>query len=174
MAPLSRLARLGALALLTTPSLALPAADPADADAPPTATITTAPDPNLAARALDPTGAWVSVDDEGRPAATLTPFMTTDREGTSYLRDAAPHDLTATLYTFTNYGKVSTSTGEPPNPTATNKNKEGGFPVCQNMDGDHAPICAPTPSSTLFQDSIYYSTFPFHPTFPHARGCTKG
>jgi hypothetical protein len=147
-----------ALALLGPASLvhALPAADADDGGA--TATITPAPEaPNLEARtALGTTDAWVSVDDEGRPAATLTPFLTTDHDGSTYLRDAAPHDLTATVYTFTSYGKVSTSTGDPPNPSATNKNKEGGFPVCKNMEGDYAPLCAPSPRSTLFMDSIYY------------------
>jgi len=124
--------------------------------------MTAAPDSDaiLEARAaLDPTGAWVSVDDEGSPAATYTPFMTTDSEGTSYLRDAAPHDLTATVFTYTNYAKVSTSTGDPPNPTATSKNKEGGFPVCKNMDGDHAPFCNPAVDSMLYQDTIYYVTW---------------
>jgi hypothetical protein len=152
----STVARLGALAALLTPALALPTAEA------PEATITAAPDLDaiLEARAaLDPTGAWVSVDDEGSPAATYTPFMTTDSEGTSYLRDAAPHDLTATVFTYTNYAKVSTSTGDPPNPTATSKNKEGGFPVCKNMDGDHAPFCNPAVDSMLYQDTIYYGGF---------------
>lgn len=150
-----------ALALLAPASLiyALPA-DPVEDAA--VATITAPPEePDLAARtALGTTAPWVSVDDEGRPAATLTPFMTTDREGVSYLRDAAPHDLTATVFTFTSYGKVSTSTGDPPNPTATNKNKQGGFPVCENMEGNNAPICAPSPKSTLFKDTLYYGMYP--------------
>lgn len=145
-----------ALALLWPASLvhALPAADDDDAMK---ATITQAPSvPDLEARtALGTADPWVSVDDEGRPS-TLTPFMTVDNEGSSYLRDAAPHDLTATVYTFTNYGKVSTSTGDPPNPTATNKYKQGAFPVCENMDSDDAPLCAPSADSTLFKDSIYY------------------
>lgn len=111
--------------------------------------------PILLARA-DPTAPWVSVDDEGRPAKTLTPFMTVGEDGTSYREDAAPHDLTATVYTYTNYGKVTTTTGDPPNPTATNVNNQGAFPRCFNIDGENAPFCAPTQGSTLFEGSTYY------------------
>lgn len=154
-----------AAALLGPASLvhALPAADAVvDNDGNARATMTAAPQlPDLAARtALGTMDPWISVDDEGRPAATLTPFLTTDDEGSTYLRDAAPHDLTATVFTYTDYGKVSTSTGDPPNPSATTENSlQGGFPVCSNMEGENAPLCAPSPRSTLWQNEVYYGVF---------------
>ena len=119
-------------------------------------------EPQITARAelekrVDPTAVWVSVDDEGSPAATYTPSMVTEDGSTSYA-DAAPHDLTASVFTYTSYGKVSTSTGDIPNPTATNKHSEGSFPRCYNQDGDDAPHCYPYAESTLYVDSIYYST----------------
>ena len=93
-------------------------------------------------------------------------------DGTTTVTDGAPHDLTASVFTYTSYGKVSTSTGDIPNPTATRfctrdkavspsattKHSEGGFPRCYNTDGDDAPHCYPYADSTLYVDNIYYST----------------
>ena len=121
-----------------------------------------APDAQITARAeldkrVDATAVWVSVDDEGSPAATYTPSMVTE-DGTTTVTDGAPHDLTASVFTYTSYGKVSTSTGDIPNPSATTKHSEGGFPRCYNTDGDDAPHCYPYADSTLYVDNIYYST----------------
>ncbi|KFH45483.1 hypothetical protein ACRE_036640 [Hapsidospora chrysogenum ATCC 11550] len=122
---------------------------------PPDATIT---EPAVLAKRADPTAVWVSVDDEGQPARTITPSVTTE-DGTTAIVDGAPHDITGSVFTWTSYGRVTTSTGDPPNPTATNKHTEGAFPLCENKDGDHKPLCYPTPSSTLFKDTIYYVTW---------------
>jgi hypothetical protein len=105
-----------------------------------------------------PTAPWVTVDDEGRPAATFTPSYTTNPTTTS-LVDAAPHDLTASVYTWTTWGKATTSTGEPPNPTATSKNNEGAFSRCFNMDGEYAPFCRPSLNSTLLTGTTYFVTW---------------
>ncbi|KAF7553625.1 hypothetical protein G7Z17_g3509 [Cylindrodendrum hubeiense] len=106
----------------------------------------------------DQTAAWVTVDDEGQPEATHTPSMTVIGTSTS-VENGAPHDITATVYTITKLGKVTTSTGEPPNPTAKAKNGQGAFARCHNTDGDNAPFCEPSSNSTLFIGSTYYITW---------------
>lgn len=103
----------------------------------------------------DKTAAWVSIDDDMQPATTYTPSYTTV-DGTTSIVDAAPHDLTASVYTYTSWGKIHTSTGEPPNPRATGKNGEGVFSRCYNKDGDNAPFCAPYANSTLDVKKTYY------------------
>ncbi|KAG5663737.1 hypothetical protein KAF25_006322 [Fusarium avenaceum] len=106
----------------------------------------------------DKTAAWVSIDDDMQPATTYTPSYTTV-DGTTSIVDAAPHDLTASVYTYTSWGKIHTSTGEPPNPRATGKNGEGVFSRCYNKDGDNAPFCAPYANSTLDVKKTYYVTW---------------
>ncbi|KAK5992729.1 hypothetical protein PT974_06145 [Cladobotryum mycophilum] len=106
----------------------------------------------------DPTSPWVTVDDEGRPATTYTPSMTTV-SGTPTAVNGAPHDLTATVYTWTSWGVITTSTGEPPNPTATSKSNQGTFSRCHNTDGEFAPFCRPSHNSTLLTDNTYYITW---------------
>lgn len=101
------------------------------------------------------TAPWVSVDDEGQPQETYTPSMTVE-DGTTKIENGAPHDLTASVYTWTSYAKVHTTTGEPPNPTATGKNGQGAFARCYNMKGDNAPFCDPRPNSTLYVKDTYY------------------
>jgi hypothetical protein len=107
----------------------------------------------------DKTAAWVTVDDDMQPATTYTPSYTTV-DGTTSIVDAAPHDLTASVYTYTSWGKIHTSTGEPPNPQATGKNGEGVFSRCYNKDGDNAPFCAPYANSTLDVKKTYYGKRP--------------
>ncbi|KPM40620.1 hypothetical protein AK830_g5972 [Neonectria ditissima] len=116
-----------------------------------------APAPVMQKRA-DQTAAWVQVDDEGQPAATNTPSMTVV-DGVTSIENGAPHDITASVYTITANAKVTTSTGDPPNPTATAKNGQGAFARCHNMDGEHAPFCDPSANSTLFVGSTYYVTW---------------
>lgn len=103
----------------------------------------------------EPTDPWVKVDDDGQPSTTYTPQFTTQASSTSLL-DAAPHDLTASVYTWTTWAKVTTSTGDPPNPTATGKNGEGSFARCYNPDGENAPFCRPAFNSTLLTGRTYY------------------
>ena len=113
--------------------------------------------PALEKRA-DKTAAWVTVDDEQQPATTYTPSYTTI-DGTTSIIDAAPHDLTASVYTYTSWGKIHTSTGEPPNPQATGKHGEGVFSRCYNKDGDNAPFCSPYANSTLDVSKTYFGEF---------------
>ena len=145
---------LGGLYIFTTAASALPA------DSEPAAPQITEPPllPNFLERRAGPTDAWVEVDDEGRPAKTHTPSYT-EVDGTTSVIDGAPHDLTASLFTNTWYGKVSTSTGDPPAPSATNKHTQGAFARCNNLDGENAPLCDPAPSATLYDGSIYYVTW---------------
>lgn len=114
--------------------------------------------PGLEKRA-DKTAAWVTVDDEQQPATTYTPSYTTV-DGTTSIVDAAPHDLTATVYTYTSWAKIYTSTGEPPNPQATGKHGEGVFSRCYNKDGDNAPFCSPYANSTLDARRTYFGELP--------------
>lgn len=109
---------------------------------------------NIEKRA-EQTAPWVTVDDEGQPAKTYTPSMETS-DGTTKVIDAAPHDITASVYTWTTWEKVTTSTGAPPNPTATGKNNEGAFARCFNQKGDNAPFCDPIINSTLETGHTYY------------------
>ena len=74
-----------------------------------------------------PAAPWVAIDDNGNPSKTFTPAFTTV-SGSSSGVDVAPHDLTASLYTMTNYGHITNSNGLPPNPTPTNaKTNKGSF-----------------------------------------------
>ncbi|KAL7902035.1 hypothetical protein HDV63DRAFT_377684 [Trichoderma sp. SZMC 28014] len=106
----------------------------------------------------DPTAAWVTVGDEGTPVKTITPKATTI-SGTPTLVDVAPHDITASVYTFTSWGVITTSTGQPPNPTATSKNNDGVFSRCYNKDGKDAPFCTPYTNSSLLTGNTYYITW---------------
>ncbi|KAJ6443006.1 hypothetical protein O9K51_04185 [Purpureocillium lavendulum] len=119
--------------------------------------------------AADP---WVVVDDEGQPSKTVTPSMTTVSGTPSAVDGAAPHDLTASVYTWTTWGQITTSTGEPPNPTATNsKTGEGAFSRCFNKDGPNAPFCRPAANSTLLTGRTYYITW--DPDYYNSTGLLK-
>ncbi|KAH6609256.1 hypothetical protein Trco_002602 [Trichoderma cornu-damae] len=125
---------------------------------------TAAPSPQLEALEAhlqpraDPTAPWVTVGDEGTPVQTVTPKVTTV-SGTPTLVDVAPHDITASVYTWTSWGAITTSTGRPPNPTALSNNNDGVFARCYNKDGDDAPFCTPYRNSTLLTGSTYYITW---------------
>ncbi|PTB73517.1 hypothetical protein M440DRAFT_1404519 [Trichoderma longibrachiatum ATCC 18648] len=114
------IALLGAAAALFGPATAMPKATPEPHQA---AALDLARRANIAPRA-DPTAPWVTVGDEGKPVKTITPSMTTI-SGTPTLVSVAPHDITASVYTWTTWGSITTSTGRPPNPTATSKDGEG-------------------------------------------------
>lgn len=118
-----------------------------------------APEPTAAPELMprvDGNAPWVSVDKSAHHVTTYTPTYTTIDGSTSYV-DTARHDLTASLYTWTTYGKIHTSTGEPPNPTADSSNGQGSFSRCFNKDGEHSPFCFPRPNSTLLLGRTYYS-----------------
>ncbi|KAI0466225.1 hypothetical protein F4859DRAFT_519248 [Xylaria cf. heliscus] len=103
--------------------------------------------------ALEP---WVTVNDDGQ-ASTVTPVLSTI-DGTPTVISGAPHDVTATVFTYTSYGKVITSTGEAPGPTATGQSA-GSFAVCDNMDGEFAPWCKPDGGTPLYVGTTYYFTW---------------
>ncbi|KAI0505659.1 hypothetical protein F5B22DRAFT_627298 [Xylaria bambusicola] len=135
------------------------------------------PNPNphqpRAADAADATDAalepWVTVNDDGTPS-TVTPVLSTI-SGTPTVISGAPHDVTATVFTYTSYGKVITSTGAAPGPTAAaNSNSTGVFGVCNNKDGEFAPWCRPEVNSTLYVDTTYY--FTWDPTYFSAPNAT--
>ncbi|KAI8623208.1 hypothetical protein F5Y19DRAFT_481954 [Xylariaceae sp. FL1651] len=109
--------------------------------------------PRATDAALEP---WVTVNEDGKPS-TVTPVLTTI-SGTPTVISGAPHDITATVFTETNYGKVTTSTGSAPLPTATDKSA-GSFAVCQNEDGDLAPWCLPSAGTPLYPGTTYYFTW---------------
>lgn len=110
--------------------------------------------PRATDAALEP---WVTVNDEGKPA-TVTPVLSTV-SGTPTVISGAPHDVTATVFTYTSYGKVLTSTGTtPPAPVATG-NSTGSFAVCDNLDGKFAPWCRPDGETPLYVGTEYYFTW---------------
>ncbi|KAI2622455.1 hypothetical protein GGR54DRAFT_64648 [Hypoxylon sp. NC1633] len=114
--------------------------------------------PNVRPRETDPAlEPWVTVNEDGKPS-TVTPVLSTI-SGSPTIISGAPHDLTATVFTETNYGKVSTSTGTAPIPTATDGDGAGSFPVCHNKDGDHVPWCLPTEGTPLYPGTTYYFTW---------------
>lgn len=103
-----------------------------------------------------PAAPWVTVNDVGNPATTYTPAFTTV-SGTQSPIDGAPHDLTASLYTITSLGHITTSTGLPPNPTVTNAGtNQGSFSRCYNKAGPYAPFCRPSYNSTIYTGNTYY------------------
>ncbi|KFA67163.1 hypothetical protein S40285_05248 [Stachybotrys chlorohalonatus IBT 40285] len=140
---------LGGLALLLRRASAIPA--PTDAPEPPTLL-------RRDGELVDGLSPWVSVNDEAQPVATYTPSMTTV-SGTPSAVDGAPEQLTASVFTWTSYAKVTTSTGLPPNPTAARRSGEGAFSRCRNMDGEFAPICRPSHNTTLLTGHTYYITW---------------
>ncbi|KAI1193476.1 hypothetical protein F5X97DRAFT_314236 [Nemania serpens] len=111
--------------------------------------------PRATDAALEP---WVTVNDDGKPS-TVTPVSTTI-SGTPTVLSGAPHDVTATVFTYTSYGKIVTSTGlTPPAPTATGTKSAGSFALCNNLDGDLAPWCRPDGDTPLYVGTTYYFTW---------------
>ena len=156
------------LLLNSSVASAVPAAAPIDADAVPepssinveAVSQTVSPQSSQSAEfTLSPsaTEPWVKVDENGKPK-TVTPVFTTI-DGTPTVVSAAPHAITATVFTKTAHGEIRTSTGAPP-PKATNKkNGSGAFGVCKNLDGEFKPFCEPADKKTLNPGGVYYSEF---------------
>ncbi|KAH8655171.1 hypothetical protein BX600DRAFT_469227 [Xylariales sp. PMI_506] len=110
--------------------------------------------PDVRARATDSLTPWVTVGDNGT-AVTITPVLTTI-SGTTTILSAAPNDITGSVFTQTNLGRITTSTGTAPMPTATATDGAGSFPVCTNLDGTHAPWCTPSDGANLYPGTTYY------------------
>ncbi|KAM3513871.1 hypothetical protein MY11210_002499 [Beauveria gryllotalpidicola] len=126
---------------------------------PPAAAIT----PAAVLQRRDPAGEldpWVSVN-EDPSATTYTPHWTTDGEGKSSLKDAAPSSLTGSVFSFTTLGEPTTTTGDPPNPTASNNKGTGAFSLCSQKDSSTEPFCRPRVNSTLEPGNVYYRTLLF-------------
>jgi hypothetical protein len=95
---------------------------------------------------LDP---WVSIDANGNPVATITPFLSTVN-GIVTTIGAAPAMLTAT----------TTSSQDDPKPTEASGSTGGGaYQVCHNLDGNFAPLCQPSNGTALYVGQTYYGTF---------------
>ncbi|KAI0174521.1 hypothetical protein BJ166DRAFT_512328 [Pestalotiopsis sp. NC0098] len=108
----------------------------------------------------DPTGppAWVTVNSDGG-ATTMTPIVATT-DGTASTISAAPSELTQTAaWTLTISGATTTSTGINPVATASGPGEEGAFLLCDNYQGEHAPICQPEDGSALDPGAVYYVTW---------------
>ncbi|KAK2589633.1 hypothetical protein QQS21_012689 [Conoideocrella luteorostrata] len=103
-------------------------------------------------------GPWVEVDADSNPSKTITPAVSTV-SGTPSPVGTAPHDLTASVYTINDHGRLYTSTMHPPNPTATNANGAGSFSRCFNEKGQYAPFCRPTYNSSIYVGNTYYVTW---------------
>ncbi|KAK1997765.1 hypothetical protein LX36DRAFT_681512 [Colletotrichum falcatum] len=106
-----------------------------------------------------PVNDWVTVDSSGR-ARTLTPSVVTSNGALTTL-NPPPYSLTASVYTVTAAtGGLTTSTGAPPPPKASNALGHGGvFPVCNNRVGNDSPFCFPRRGNTLHVESTYYITW---------------
>ncbi|PKS09897.1 hypothetical protein jhhlp_004520 [Lomentospora prolificans] len=106
------------------------------------------------------TAVWVSAD-ERTPVTTVTPHETTV-DSTPTLADAAPNEVTGTVFTLTENVVISTSTGSrvpaPTNPAS--KNPAGAFARCFKEDDDEfAPFCDPSAESEVHVDRTYYITW---------------
>lgn len=110
--------------------------------------------PNVWGRDTTSLTPWVTVDGNGT-AHTVTPYVTTI-SGAATAVSAAPNDITGSVFTQTNYGKVTTSTGTTPAATATTTAGAGSFAVCSNKDGANAPWCSPKNNANLYPGITYY------------------
>ncbi len=101
---------------------------------------------------------WVSIGSGGQPT-TVTATVTT-KSGALATISAPPYLLTGSVFTVTRDGQVSTSTGSPPPPTATETNGAGGsFAVCHNNEGNDSPFCQPRRASELSLGKVYYGMY---------------
>ncbi|KDN71923.1 hypothetical protein CSUB01_08834 [Colletotrichum sublineola] len=104
-----------------------------------------------------PVNDWVTVDSSGR-ARTITPSVVTSNGALTTI-SPPPYSLTGSVYTVTaTTGGLTTSTGAPPPPKASNELGHGGvFPVCNNKVGKDSPFCFPRRGNTLHVESTYYN-----------------
>ncbi|KAL2752001.1 hypothetical protein ACRALDRAFT_2055494 [Sodiomyces alcalophilus JCM 7366] len=120
----------------------------------------------LAAVALQSTSVasiWISVDADGT-AHTITP--TTDVVGgVTTTIDAPPYSLTGRIFTITQTdGVVTTSSGNPPPPRATDSDGGRGYfnPCRGNANSAISPFCTPRDEAELFAEEPYYITWDDH------------
>ncbi|KAK1719518.1 hypothetical protein CaCOL14_001783 [Colletotrichum acutatum] len=106
-----------------------------------------------------PVNDWISVDSNGI-ARTISPSVVTSN-GARTTISPPPYSLTGSVYTVTaTTGGLTTSTGVPPPPQASNTQGFGGvFAVCNNRVGQDGPFCQPRRGSTLHVESTYYITW---------------
>ncbi|KAK1705747.1 uncharacterized protein CLUP02_06926 [Colletotrichum lupini] len=106
-----------------------------------------------------PVNDWISVDSNGN-ARTISPSVVTSN-GARTTISPPPYSLTGSVYTVTaTTGGLTTSTGVPPPPQASNIQGFGGvFAVCNNRVGQDGPFCQPRRGSTLHVESTYYITW---------------
>ncbi|KAK1511230.1 uncharacterized protein CCOS01_14992 [Colletotrichum costaricense] len=106
-----------------------------------------------------PVNDWISVDSNGN-ARTISPSVVTSN-GARTTISPPPYSLTGSVYTVTaTTGGLTTSTGVPPPPQASNTQGFGGvFAVCNNRVGQDGPFCQPRRGSTLHVESTYYITW---------------
>ncbi|KAK1487197.1 hypothetical protein CCUS01_03541 [Colletotrichum cuscutae] len=106
-----------------------------------------------------PVNDWISVDSNGN-ARTISPSVVTSN-GARTTVSPPPYSLTGSVYTVTaTTGGLTTSTGVPPPPQASNTQGFGGvFAVCNNRVGQDGPFCQPRRGSTLHVESTYYITW---------------
>ncbi|KAF4841378.1 hypothetical protein CGCSCA4_v009566 [Colletotrichum siamense] len=106
-----------------------------------------------------PVNEWITVDEEGQPK-TITPSVVTSNGARTTL-SPPPYSLTGSVFTVTaTNGALTTSTGVPPPPQASNTLGFGGvFSVCNNNPGTDAPFCQPRRGSTLHVETTYYITW---------------
>lgn len=97
---------------------------------------------------------WISIDSGGTPI-THTPEVKTKNGAVSTVV-SVPYILTGTVYTVSGSAGLSTVTGSPAPPAATNTNGAGGqFPVCDGKWGVSGPFCQPFAGSRLSVGTTY-------------------
>ncbi|WYZ33872.1 hypothetical protein EsH8_I_000148 [Colletotrichum jinshuiense] len=106
-----------------------------------------------------PVNDWITIDSNGN-ARTISPSVVTSN-GARTTISPPPYSLTGTVFTVTaTNGALTTSTGVPPPPTASNTMGYGGvFSVCNNKIGEDGPFCQPRRGSTLHVETTYYITW---------------
>ncbi|KAF9874180.1 hypothetical protein CkaCkLH20_08163 [Colletotrichum karsti] len=106
-----------------------------------------------------PVNDWITVDQNGHPE-TITPSIVTSN-GARTTISPPPYALTGSVFTVTaTNGALTTSTGVPPPPQASNTLGYGGvFSVCNNNPGPDGPFCQPRRGSTLHVETTYYITW---------------
>ncbi|OHF04276.1 hypothetical protein CORC01_00615 [Colletotrichum orchidophilum] len=116
-----------------------------------------------------PVNDWITIDSNGN-ARTISPSVVTSN-GARTTISPPPYSLTGTVYTVTaTSGGLTTSTGVPPPPQASNTLGYGGvFGVCNNNIGQDGPFCQPRRGSTLYVETTYFSKLKFIPGPSEAR-----
>ncbi|KAL0939966.1 uncharacterized protein CTRU02_206576 [Colletotrichum truncatum] len=102
---------------------------------------------------------WITIDQNGHPK-TITPSIVTSN-GARTTISPPPYALTGSVFTVTaTNGVLTTSTGVPPPPQASNTKGYGGvFSVCNNNPGPDGPFCQPRRGSTVHVETTYYITW---------------